>query len=109
MQVSAPKIEASAIVSASGLILASALPAEIEEDRVSSMSATMLRLGERIAKDFGRGELEQVNIKGNNGFIALSAIGDEAVLTALAQKDARPGLVFLEMQRAAKIINDLVK
>ena len=37
MQQSAPDIEASAIVSVDGLIMASALPQEVEEDRVSAM------------------------------------------------------------------------
>ena len=62
MQAAAPDIEASAIVSVDGLIMASALPAEVEEDRVSAMSAAMLSLGERIASELGRGGLEQVYI-----------------------------------------------
>ena len=81
MQAAAPDIEASAIVSVDGLIMASALPAEVEEDRVSAMSAAMLSLGERIASELGRGGLEQVYIKGNAGFIVLASIGAEAVLT----------------------------
>ena len=80
MQTSAPDIEASAVVSVDGLIMASALPAEVEEDRVSAMSAAMLSLGERIAGELGRGGLDQVYIKGDSGFIMLTAIGDEAVL-----------------------------
>ena len=106
MQAAAPDIEASAIVSVDGLIMASALPAEVEEDRVSAMSAAMLSLGERIAEELGRGVLNQVYIKGSNGFIVLGSIGSEAVLTALVRKDGKLGLVFLEMRRAAE---DLVK
>ncbi|MGE5124076.1 MAG: roadblock/LC7 domain-containing protein, partial [Acidobacteriaceae bacterium] len=64
MQASSPDIEASAVVSVDGLIIASALPAEVEEDRVSAMSAAMLSLGERISSELGRGNLEQVYIKG---------------------------------------------
>ena len=106
LQVSAPDIEASAVVSVDGLIMASALPAEVEEDRVSAMSAAMLSLGERIAGELGRGGLEQDYIKGDSGFIVLSSVGDEAVLTALARQDAKLGLIFLEMRRAGE---DLVK
>jgi len=106
MQAAAPDIEASAIVSVDGLIMASALPANVEEDRVSAMSAAMLSLGERIASELGRGGLEQVYIKGNAGFIVLAAVGPEAVLTTLARQDAKLGLIFLEMRRAAE---DLVK
>jgi len=78
----------------------------VEEDRVSAMSAAMLSLGERIAEELGRGVLNQVYIKGSNGFIVLGSIGSEAVLTALVRKDGKLGLVFLEMRRAAE---DLVK
>lgn len=106
LQAAAPDIEASAIVSVDGLIMASALPQAVEEDRVSAMSAAMLSLGERIAGELGRGDLEQVYIKGDAGFIVLTSVGSEAVLTALARQEAKLGLIFLEMRRAAE---DLIK
>ena len=106
MQAASPDIEASAVVSVDGLIIASALPVEVEEDRVSAMSAAMLSLGERISGELGRGGLEQVYIKGDKGSIVLTAVGEEAVLTALARQDAKRGLIFLEMRRASE---DLVK
>ena len=106
LQAAAPDIEASAVVSVDGLIMASALPTEVEEDRVSAMSAAMLSLGERIAGELGRGGLDQVYIKGSAGFIVLASVGMEAVLTVLARQDAKLGLIFLEMRRAAE---DLVK
>jgi len=106
LQASSPAIEASAVVSVDGLIMASSLPADVEEDRVSAMSAAMLSLGERISAELGRGSLDQVYIKGSEGFVILTSIGSEAVLTALARKNAKIGLIFLEMQRAAE---DLVQ
>ena len=106
MQAAAPDIEASAVVSVDGLIMASALQQGVEEDRVSAMSAAMLSLGERISNELGRKGLEQVYIKGSKGAIVLTSIGEEAVLTALARQDAKLGMIFLEMRRAAE---DLVK
>ena len=106
LQAAAPDIEASAVVSVDGLIMASALQQGVEEDRVSAMSAAMLSLGERIASELGRGSLDQVYIKGSAGFIVLTSVGEEAVLTALARQEAKLGLIFLEMRRAAE---DLVK
>ena len=108
MQAAAPDIEASAIVSVDGLIMASALQQGVEEDRVSAMSAAMLSLGERISSELGRAGLEQVYIKGNAGSIVLTSVGEEAVLTALARQDAKLGLIFLEMRRAAEDIVKLV-
>jgi predicted regulator of Ras-like GTPase activity (Roadblock/LC7/MglB family) len=106
MQAAAPDIEASAVVSVDGLIMASALQQGVEEDRVSAMSAAMLSLGERISGELGRGALDQVYIKGNKGAIVLTAIGDEAVLTAMSRQEGKLGMIFLEMRRAAE---DLVK
>jgi len=108
MQAAAPDIEASAVVSVDGLIMASALQRGVEEDRVSAMSAAMLSLGERISGELGRGTLEQVYIKGGSGAILLTSIGSEAVLTALARQDAKLGMIFLEMRRAAEDISKLV-
>lgn len=108
MQAASPDIEASAVVSVDGLIIASALPVDAEEDRVSAMSAAMLSLGERISGELGRGNLEQVFIRGEKGYVILTAVGDEAVLTALAHQEAKLGLVFLEMRRAAEDLERLV-
>ena len=108
MQAASPEIEASAVVSVDGLIMASALPQDVEEDRVSAMSAAMLSLGERIASELGRGGLEQVYIRGNGGYVLLTAVGQEAVLTALARENAKLGLIFLEMRRAAEQLERVV-
>jgi len=108
LQASSPDIEASAIVSVDGLTIASALPQGIEEDRVSAMSAAMLSLGERIASELGRGILEQVYIKGENGYVMLMAVGEEAVLTVMARQQARLGLILLDMRRAVEALEKLI-
>jgi len=106
LQSSTGDVEASAIVSVDGLSIASSLPSDIEEDRVSAMSAAMLSLGERIASELRRGTVEQLYVKGENGYVILTAVGSEAVLTVLARKEARLGLIFLDVGRA---VQDLVK
>ena len=108
LQSGTPDIEASAVVSVDGLIMASSLPADVEEDRVSAMSAAMLSLGERIASELGRGTLDQVYIRGDSGYVVLMSVGEDAVLTALARSEAKLGLIFLDMKRAAEDLNKLV-
>ncbi|MGB9640116.1 MAG: roadblock/LC7 domain-containing protein [Anaerolineales bacterium] len=109
MQMASPEIEASAVVSIDGLIIASALPADIEEDRLSAMSAAMIGLGERIAQELNRGKLEQIYIHGTNGFVILTSIGNAAVLSALARENAKLGLIFLELQRAVRDLEQFVE
>lgn len=108
MRSSSPDIEASAVVSVDGLPIATDLPATTEEDRVSAMSAAMLSLGERIASELGRGGLDQVYVRGDNGYVLLNAVGEEAVLTVLARRDAKLGLVFLDTKRAAADLATMV-
>lgn len=108
LQASSPDIQASAVVSVDGLTIASALPQGVEEDRVSAMSAAMLSLGERIASELGRGNLEQVYIKGEEGYVMLMSIGEDAVLTTLSRAQAKLGLIFLDMRRATEDISELM-
>ena len=72
------------------------------------MSAAMLSLGERIASELGRGSLAQVYIKGDNGYVVLMSIGEDAVLTALARQQAKLGLIFLDMRRATEDLTRLI-
>ncbi|MCS6870972.1 MAG: roadblock/LC7 domain-containing protein [Anaerolineae bacterium] len=108
LQASSQDVEAAAIVSVDGLSMASVMPAHYEEDRVSAMSAAMLSLGERIAAELGRGNLDTVYVKGQNGYVILMAVGQEAVLTVLAREQAKLGLIFLDMSRKVKELAKLV-
>jgi len=108
LQMNTPDIEASAVVSVDGLIMASNLPNDVEEDRVSAMSAAMLSLGERISGELRRGALSLVFVQGEDGYVILISIGEDAVLTALAQSRAKLGLIFLDMKRTANELAHLV-
>lgn len=108
LQASSSDIQASAVVSVDGLTIASALPQGVEEDRVSAMSAAMLSLGERIASELGRGTLDQVYIKGEEGYVMLMSIGEDAVLTTLSRAKAKLGLIFLDMRRATDDLSELM-
>jgi uncharacterized protein len=101
-------IQASGVISTDGLMIASVLPAGLDEDRVGAMSAAMLSLGDRTAKELGRGTLEQVLIKGAQGYVLMSYAGEEAVLTVMAKPNAKLGLIFLDVKRAAEVIADLL-
>ena len=98
------EILAAALVSLDGFTMASALPEGMQEDRVGAMSAAILGLGERAAAELGRGKLSQVFIEGDGGYVMLIAAGQRAVLTCLADKEAKLGLVLYDMRAAAEDI-----
>ncbi len=96
-----PGVLGSAVISAEGFTIASELPMGIEEQRVAGMAAAMLALGEQTTKEFAQGSLRRVFVEGEQGHLVVISAGPDALLSTLAQKDAKLGLIFLHMQRAA--------
>ena len=94
-----PDIVGSAMVSQDGFIIASLLPAEIDEELVSGMAAALLGVGERIASELMGGAMEQTYVRGRLGYVILNAVGQEALLIVLTTPDAKLGLVFLDIKR----------
>lgn len=107
-QTGTPDIEASALISEDGLMIASALPQQIEEIRVAGMSSTLLSLGTRAAAELERGDVEQVLIRGKNGYVVMVTAAPGTMLLALTTTDAKLGLVFLDMSRAVERIKKIL-
>lgn len=105
---SSADIEASAVISTDGLVMAALLPSGMDEDRVGAMSAAMLALGDRTARELARGELEQVLVRGRQGYILMAHAGSEAVLTVVTKAHAKLGLIFLDVKRAAEAVTRIV-
>jgi predicted regulator of Ras-like GTPase activity (Roadblock/LC7/MglB family) len=103
-----PEVEAAAVVSVDGLPIASALPDYVEEDRLAAMSAALLLLGERAASGLGKGELSQVLVQGDHGYVVLMAAGAHAVLVAVTSVDAKAGLLLFEMRRMAEQVHAIM-
>jgi len=101
-------IDASAIISTDGLMMASALPQGLDEDRMGAMSAAMLSLGDRTSNELARGALEQVLVKGTGGYVLMTGAGKEAVITVLAKPNAKLGLIFLDVKRAAEGVAKMI-
>jgi uncharacterized protein len=104
-------VQAAAVVSFDGLMMAMEardghLPADLEEDRVAAMSAALLSLGEQAVEGLGCGTLDQMFAEGDDGFVVMLSAREEAVLTAVADRDAKLGLVLYEMRRAAEAVAD---
>ncbi|MCJ7653389.1 MAG: roadblock/LC7 domain-containing protein [Actinobacteria bacterium] len=102
-------IDAAAVVSLDGFVVASVLPSAYEEDRLGAMSAALLSLGERTAIELGRGELAQVFVEGTQGYIFLLAAGEDAVLTAIVRRGSKLGLVLYDIRNAAKSIAEIIE
>jgi predicted regulator of Ras-like GTPase activity (Roadblock/LC7/MglB family) len=104
LSITTPDVEAAAVIDNDGLVIASALPADVDDDAVAAMAAALLGIGERIVAELRRGNFEVVMIRGDLGYLILTRSGPDSVLAILATKSAKLGLIFLDAARTAKEI-----
>ena len=103
-----PEVKSAAIVSAEGLPIASALPQGIDETRIAAMTAALLSLSERAIIEMGKGDFDQLYIKGSNGYLLVMQAGINAVLTVSTTKEVRLGLILLDCRRTCEKIAQLI-
>lgn len=108
-QATTPGVVGASVVSNDGFAIVSELPQDIEERRVAAMSAAMLALGEQTTHEFEQGHLERVFVEGERGYTIIVSAGPEAVLSVVARKDAKLGLVFLQMERVAAAVRQAME
>ncbi|MEM2144518.1 MAG: roadblock/LC7 domain-containing protein [Candidatus Jordarchaeaceae archaeon] len=108
MEANTPGIEASAVVSVQGLPIASAMPIEVDESVVAAMTAAMLSVGERAASELVRGNLQQILLQGDEGYIIIKGAGTSAIITVLAKTDANLGLILMVLKKISAKIGELL-
>jgi len=88
-------ITASSIVAVDGIPVCYVLQKGTDPDRVGSVSAAMLALGTRAAKELASGKMKQLIIEGHDGHIVLLQAGEQHVLVLTARANAKLGMVLV--------------
>jgi predicted regulator of Ras-like GTPase activity (Roadblock/LC7/MglB family) len=108
LQSESPGVEATALISEDGLMIASALSEDLDETRVGGMTATLLNLGTRAATELRRGEVKEVIVRGEHGYAVMISAGRGALLLVLASESVPLGLIFFDMRESIKSIKDIL-
>ncbi len=103
-----PHVQATAVVSTDGLVIASRLPKDTEEDRIGAMGAAILSISSRSGDELDRGEMIRVLIEGTNGYILIRSIGEYAILVALVEKEVRLGMLFYECKKCIEKLKEIL-
>ena len=107
-----PGIQLCAVVSIEGLPIShypEELPNNADSTRVAAMTASILSLGERAMLEISpMNQLERILVEGPDGYLISITSGTKAVLTVYAKKDAKIGLLFFEMKKAAEEIGKIL-
>ena len=103
-----PGIRGSALVSGDGLAIVSMLPNEFEADRVAGMNSVLLSIGINSSAELNLGDVEQLMIHGENGYLIVSSVADGAMLLVVTDEDVKLGVVFFYMKRALKELREVL-
>jgi predicted regulator of Ras-like GTPase activity (Roadblock/LC7/MglB family) len=101
LRASTPEVVGAVVVNMEGFVVASMLPADVDEELIAGMAASLLGVGERISADLMGSNMEQIYTRSPKGYIVLQAINAEAALVLLVTREAKLGLVFLEVKRVS--------
>jgi len=104
-----PEVEAAAIVTADGLIVAASQSLGEDQMFLGGVMATALTAGERIAAELDRGSFENLFVKGETGYVLLTGIGEDKVLALMADGKVKLGMLFLEAKRLAQMLEEVFK
>ena len=101
---SSTDLEGTAIVSKTGLRIASSETADVVADIYSASPATLISLGEKISSGLGQGELREIVIKGVTGYTII-LVGDsenDYMLFTNCKKGYKLGYYFHKIRKAFK-------
>lgn len=108
LRTSTPEVLGAVVVNMEGIVIASLLPQEVDEELIGGMAASLLGVGERISADLMGSKMEQIYARSPKGYIVLNAVSAEAALVLLVTREAKLGLIFLEIKRVAAELARLI-
>ena len=101
-------VEGCILVTAQGLPIDSATDGRADEDLISAMTASISSVSERVTQELGKGQINNISILGEHGYIILLDVAARAVLTVLAKTDANLGLILLLAKKSCTQLAELI-
>ena len=103
-----PHVVGAAVVTADGFVVASELPDENYEKKVTVMSMAMLTMGQEATDELGSRHVERVLVESKDSYIVMVHAGPSAVVAAVSSKEMVLGLLFLAMKETSARVSKLL-
>ena len=103
-----PHVVGSAVVTGDGFVVASELPDENYEKKVTIMAMAMLTMGQEATNELGSSDVERVLVESEDSYVVMVSAGPSAVLASVATKEVVLGLLFLALKETATRISKLL-
>jgi predicted regulator of Ras-like GTPase activity (Roadblock/LC7/MglB family) len=108
---SSTDLEGTAIISKTGLRIASSTHAGTEADLHSAGPAALIALGDKLSQGLDYGDLSEIVIAGENGYSVIT-VGDEKtkfMLLTHCRKGYKLGYYFHRLRKSYKKLQDLLQ
>ena len=102
-------IRAAAVVRRDGLIITHNLPDGVDPRTAAAMTAAIVGTSEMATVQLGQGRFEQALIESEDGKLVSTGAGEQALVIALAYRDANLGLVLMALQRASRKVDAILR
>ncbi|HDZ17402.1 hypothetical protein LCGC14_0990740 [marine sediment metagenome] len=104
-------LEGTAVVSKTGLRIASSETADVVWDIYSASPATLISLGEKISQGLKQGELRDIVIRGTKGYtiILVGSADNNFMLFTNCQKGYKLGYYFHKIRKAFREMEPVLK
>jgi len=108
LRASSTNIEATALVSREGFIIASAMPETLDEENIAALLVGFQGLAERSAEELGKGRAHLFFVQTDYGYIAMTSVDEDTCLAAFSSRFGKPGVLLLDLKRVSKMIQPLL-
>ncbi len=108
---SSTDLEGTAIVSKTGLRVASSETADVVADVYSASPATLISLGEKISEGLNQGELKEILIRGTSGYTII-LVGDkdnDFMLFTNCKKAFKLGYYIHKLKKSFELMGPILK
>ena len=108
---SSTDLEGTALVSKTGLRIASSETADVVADIYSASPATLISLGEKISVGLGQGELREIVIRGIKGYtiILVGSAENDFMLFTNCKSNFKMGYYFHKIRKAFMEMEPMLK
>jgi len=101
-------VKGAAVVRRDGLLIASNLGSNTDDDRVGAMTASTVGSGETASDSLNLGNVDEVTVEAENGKLVATGAGENGVLAVLTDADVNMGLVKVEIEKATDKIRRVI-
>jgi len=103
-----PTIEGMTLTTWGGMKIASVTSVEFDDVRLGAVASGLQGMSKMALGLFDIGKMQTVTLRGANGFLMLTDVGDIGILAVITSGDAQLGSLIFSLTEASKRIRELI-